>query len=59
MYVHILNVDVLLSAFFQPVTTTILGYALLVINSIVALILLVLTVLKLGAFFLHLHKIKW
>ena len=34
--------------YFQPVTTTVVGFVLLVINSLVALILVVLLVLKLG-----------
>lgn len=36
----------------QPTVTTILGLALLIINSFVALVLVVLMILKMGNFFL-------
>jgi hypothetical protein len=37
--------------YFQPTTTTILGFTLLIINSFIALVLMVFMVLKIGNFF--------
>ena len=43
--------------YIQPTVTTILGFALLIINSFVALVLVVLMVLKMGNFFLILPRL--